>query len=82
MSTTRQTLEQIMTEAAAKLAEHADSVLIIVTYRDDDDDMATAALSTRKGNVFAATESARDFLRRTDIKNDFALRKSLENNEP
>lgn len=79
MSDTIKEVDRMLVEAAAKLTEHCDSVIILVTLETGDKNFV--ARSCAKGNVFAGLESCREFLQRDYRKSKFDHENQMKEGE-
>lgn len=71
---TNEELNDLVQSSAARLVEHADSVIILVTRQEGGD---TAVYSATHGNVFASYGAVGDYLKRSDER----LRTFVRRNE-
>lgn len=79
MSETHKAVESLLVAAAENLMEHCSSVVIVVTFENED--KLYDSLSIRKGNLYAAVESVREFLLRDERKEKFMHEKELREGE-
>lgn len=83
MSETHKAVEALLVAAAENLTEHCSSVVIVVTFENEN--KTYDSLSIRKGNLYAAVESVREFLLRDERREKFEHEKELnqgnQNNE-
>ena len=81
MNETKKALDEIVNQARAKIAEHADSVLILATYRDEKG--AAVCASYTCGNFYANRGAAEEWIEEQKARiNNFVSNRNEENNGP
>jgi hypothetical protein len=80
MSATKQAIDEIVNQARARIAEHADSVLILATFRNEEG--AAVAASYTCGNFYANRGAAEEWLDEQRARiNNFVSEKKDDNKD-